>query len=276
VRENRYLVWIVVLAAVVLLNLPLPASMRIKESSRDNIAPFQNGMSLAMARLREWFSFVIDLRDSVNEKREMALELAALREQLRAMKDVRLENKELREQLGFVDRSESKLVPCRLVLRGDTSGWWQTLRLNRGSDDGIAKDMAVITTDGLIGRTLDVSARSCDVLLITDPNFRVSCRLVRTRAFGVVTGAGVTLGGKGKVEMLCSVKPYRMDYMPKDDRIEAGDEVVTSGLGGVFPEGIPVGRVQKSFEDPSGLYKRADVLPAADLEALKFVFVVVK
>ena len=76
--------------------------------------------------------------------------------------------------------------------------------------------------------------------------------------------------------MLYAPSPCRMDYISREDEIWGHDEVVTSGLGGVFPEGLLVGYVKKVDIDPSGLYQRADVIPAAELGKLRYVFVVLQ
>ena len=273
-RSDRYLVWMVILGTVVLLNLPLPASMRVKSAASDNFATFQNGMSLAIHRLGEWGSLLADLKAKEDERTELLAKVAVLEDQVRHLEDQSRQNDTLREQLGFAKASDRKLVLCRVVFRGDTSGWWQTVRLNRGAKDGIRSDMAVITPDGLVGKTTSVSPRSCEVLLMTDPNCKVSCRVARTGAFGIVRGAGVSLGGKEYAEMLCAARPFRMEYVSKEEDVQGGDEIVTTGLGGVFPEGLRVGRVVRSRVDTSGLYQHADIMPAADMASLRHVFVV--
>jgi rod shape-determining protein MreC len=125
--------------------------------------------------------------------------------------------------------------------------------------------MAVVTPDGLVGKTVDVSLRTADVLLLSDPNCKVSARIARTGTFGLVSGTGPARDGA----MLC-----RMEFINKDVPIRAGDQVLTSGLGGVFPPGLLVGYVDAVDLDESGLYQRADVVPRADLGRLTYVFVV--
>jgi rod shape-determining protein MreC len=148
------------------------------------------------------------------------------------------------------------------------------VKLNRGSDDGIRPDMPVITGDGLIGRTEEVSRHTCDVLLVTDPGSRVACRLSRTGAFGVVRGTGALFDARKKLQVVRAVEPCRMDYIPKDRSLFRGDEVVTSGLGGVFPEGLLVGHVADVALDSSGVCQTATVVPAARLGTLRYAFVV--
>ena len=93
--------------------------------------------------------------------------------------------------------------------------------------------------------------------------------------FGVVSGTGVSPRRGTHLEMLYSSQPCRMDYISLEETFAPGADVYTSGLGGVYPEGLLLGRVLKAYDDASGLYQRADVQPAADIHALRYVFVVI-
>ncbi|MFC1497091.1 rod shape-determining protein MreC [Verrucomicrobiota bacterium] len=275
-KEKKYVFLIVLLGVVILLNLPPPVSWRVKSGTRDNMVPFQNVMMLIINKARDGVLFVKKARTVLDNEAKVMEELVMLREKERSMKELKRENEDLRKQIGFSKRSKHKLVCCEVATRGDISGWWHTITLNKGTDEGVKRNMAVITTKGLIGKTIGVSKHTADVLLITDPNCRVACKFSRTGSFGILCGAGVSAKGKSALEMLASVKPCKMSYMSKDDEIWGYDEVVTSGLGGIFPEGLLVGNVTGSSVDSAGLYQRADILPAAELGALKYVFVVVE
>lgn len=287
-ESNRRLrVIVLLLTLVVVLNLPVPASMRLKNAVRNTITPYQNVLSFAVTKLRNMFFVLGSATAVVAEREELVGEIAVLRHQIRDSDALVQENRVLREKLAFVHASPHKLVFCEVLSRGDTSGWWQTLRLNKGTDAGIGPNMAVITEEGIVGRTgglrskkggprLQVSRRTCDVLLITDPQSRVACELVSSKTFGVLRGMGVSIRGRVKAELLYPANACRMDYIYKGTRIEGHDTVVTSGLGGVYPKGLPVGDVVKMGMDRSGLYLRADVEPVAKLQSLRYVFVVVK
>ncbi len=275
-REKRFVFWLIALLLVVLLNLPLPATLAVRSGLRDNAAPFQNAMSLVIHRVGALFSRVGRTSEMIQEKQDLQVEIAELRSQLRRLKQFENENRTLRRQLGFAIRSPRKLLLCEVVARGDMSGWWQTLRLNKGSDDGVSAGMAVMGVDGLLGRTVTVSKRSCDVLLITDPSCKVSCKLVRNGAFGIMQGAGVSFGGRVSLEMLASAKPCELDYVSTEHKLQPQDVIHTSGLGGVFPEGLPVGRVGSVRLDSSGLYQQASVIPSASMGSLKYAFVVIE
>ncbi len=276
VREKRYLFWSLILAVVVLLNLPPPAALRVSSSWRDGMAPFQNTLSLLAHQGGHLFSKVGRTGLLLKEKQVLEASIATLEHRVRRLEQFETENEELRRQLGFSILSPQALLLCEVTARGDMSGWWQTVRLNKGLSAGISSGMAVMTVEGLIGRTIEVSERTSDVLLITDPNCKVSCKTVRSGAFGIMRGAGVRLIGRPAMEMLAAVNPAVMNYISTGQDIQEGDQVVTSGLGGVFPEGLPVGRVGRVRAHESGLYLQAEVIPAAKMDTFRYAFVVME
>ncbi len=275
-REKRFIFWFIALLIVVLLNLPLPATLAVRAGLRDNMAPFQNVMSVVVHRVREWGSLLVGFNAVLEEKRNLQVEVAGLRSRVQRLEQFESENQALRRQLGFSLLSPRRLLLCEVVARGDMSGWWETLRLNKGEDDGVAVGMAVMSSEGLIGRTTSVTRYTCDVLLITDPGSKVACKVVRNGAFGIMQGAGVMLDGSVSMEMLASAKPCKLDYVSKDHELQPRDVVHTSGLGGVFPEGLPVGRIGEVKLDRSGLYQQAEIIPSAPIGALKYAFVVME
>lgn len=266
-KEKNVLAWLLV--AVILItaaNLPLSVSRRIKAVFRDMLAPLHESVSTARGRWREGYRVIRGMSDLVEQNRRLSAELVHLRNLVRDMRALESENDELRRQLDFLRRAHNQLLPCEVISR-DPGGWWHSMRINRGAADGVRSNMAVITTEGLAGRTIEVSLRTADVLLISDPNCKVSARIPRTGAFGIVAGAGISAGSR----VSCV-----MDYINKDIPILEGDEVVTSGLGGVFPKGLLLGYVEKVWRDSSGLYQRAEIVPSADLGRLSYVFVVLE
>ncbi|OGV64572.1 MAG: rod shape-determining protein MreC [Lentisphaerae bacterium RIFOXYC12_FULL_60_16] len=272
--ENRLGFWLAIIGLVVLLVLPVPRAWRLKMMTRDGMAPYQNLISMAMDRLAHGVEFLGSVRTAIRERSELVVRIAELQQQVWELESERRENSTLKLLLGYRDQGSRKLVLGRVIARGETSGWWQTIRINRGDLDGVKVDQAVVTESGLVGRTLEVTDLTADVLLVTDPRCRVACRFVRTGALGILRGGGFT-AIDSTLEMMCAPRPFRVDYMAKELEILDGDEVVTSGLGGVFPDGVPVGRVERSGLHSSGLYQSADVVPLVALERLRYVFVVV-
>ncbi|OGV42256.1 MAG: rod shape-determining protein MreC [Lentisphaerae bacterium GWF2_57_35] len=261
------MVWIalgVVLLAV--LNLPEAVSLQVKAALRDGVAPLQGALASSVRNTKEIFRLIRGFGGLAVENEQLAAEVVRLRNEVRDLKALDRENGALRDQLKFYKKTSLQMIPCEVIAR-DITGWWQTIRLGKGSTDGILPNMAVISSDGLVGKTVAVSSRTADVLLISDPTCRVSAQIIRTGAFGIVSGSGPTERG----QVTC-----RMEFINKTVSIQPGDEVITSGLGGVFPKGLLVGYADKVVMDESGLYQRADVIPRADLGLLEYVFAVVE
>ena len=231
-RENRFIVWVILGAALlVVLNLPESLTFRIKALVRDSLAPLQDALSGFERKTGESVRFIRGIGGLTEENRKMADELAHLRQEVRNLKALEKENRELRVQLRFQEGSRGRMIPAEVIAR-DLTGWWETIRLDKGSFQGVDRDMAVISSDGLVGKTISAAARSSDVLLISDPGCKVSARVARTGAFGIVSGTGA--GGGGQV--IC-----QMDFINKNTPVLAGDEVVTAGMTGVFPKGLRAG-----------------------------------
>ena len=247
------------------LNLPGGIAEAVKSVVRESAAPLQELIRMVSVRLREGISVVRGIGGLAAENREMARELVRLRVRERRLEALERENLELRALLKFESKDSRKLIPCEVIAR-DASGWWQTIRLNKGTAAGVEKDCAVITPDGLVGRTVAASRNTAEVLLISDPACRVSARIPRSDAAGITVGAGVSERG----QVLCLMK-----FITKEKPAFPGDEVVTSGLGGVFPAGLLIGYVERVHLGRNGLYQEAEIVPRADLAALRYVFVVV-
>ncbi len=231
---------------------------------REFVAPLQGLVSGVTHQVQQGISAVRGLGDLALDNRNMAAELTRLRSELRYLEALEQENIELRAHLGFMIRPDRELIPAEVLAR-DISGWWQTVRIGKGLAEGVEPHMAVVTPDGLVGRTMNVSAGTADVQLISDPFCRVSAYLPRTEAYGITLGRGLPLRGGAML---------RMEFINKDAEIRPGDEVVTSGLGGTFPKGILIGHIEHVMMHDSGLYHIADVAPSADIGRLTYCFVV--
>lgn len=274
-RDRNYLLWVALATFfLVLLNLPSSVSSSLRGFLRDSMAAYQGTVTRALSGLHRTSAAVGNMADVVKERDALDHEVTTLRAQLRSLELISRENSELRDLLKFKQRIGLRTVACEVIARDDGCGWWQTIRLDKGRDDGIAENMPVTTPDGIVGRTTEVSAETCDVLLISDPSFKASVRFEQEGSFGILHGGGVSLKGTHSTGVLCVPSPFQTDYIRKDLVLRKGELVVTSGLGGVFPPGLMVGRVIGVNLDETGLYQHADVEPSADLARLRHVLVV--
>ncbi len=273
-RGNRVMGGLVLLAIIILVSVPITVELRLRATARDGVASSQTVLTLMGERARGILTLLSRAGEAVRAHDAMLDEVARARHELRHHQTLERENRLLRRMLGFKDASSHGLLLGRVIARGGTSGWWQSVRINRGSKDGVQPNQAVITIDGLVGKTTAVTGHTADVLLITDPANRIACRLERTGDLGVARGLGTGLSGKSDFEMVIAAQPTTVDYVDKDAQIAVGDMVLSSGLGGTYPGGLILGTVLGSEMDDSRLYQRLQVRPAADLARLQYVWVV--
>lgn len=231
---------------------------------KDVAAPIQgwvtaagNGMAKA---LRTVFSF-----GHADEIEALKAQVSELEAEVNRLREVERENARLRGLLAYriEQGGTGRMLPARVIGR-DPGNWFAMIRINRGAADGVRRDMPVVLPAGLVGRTYVVGQHATDVLLITDPRSGVGGLVQETRTPGVVKG------------VFQGTSALRMSYLAKDAGIQKGQMVVTSGLGGLFPKGIPIGRISAVAREPSGLTKTADLVPAVDFEHLEEVLVVIE
>lgn len=196
------------------------------------------------------------LREKLTASSTLEVQLAELHQ----------ENHRLRQMLNFQARSEHDLIPAQIISR-NSSSWFDTITINKGSAHGVRKNMAVVTSEGLVGNVLSVSRYTSQVLLLTESRPAVSAVVQRSREPGQVVGV---------VESAPDHPGYlKMVNLPKEANIQPGDTVISSGLGGVFPKGLVIGFVLETGEDEYGILQYALLRPAANFNRLEEVFVVI-
>lgn len=269
VLRNRKLVYAGVTGLLLVVAFVLPSSLSLKGKGavRGGVAPAERGTSGFVQRFSEAASAIRGMGGAVEKNQELSQELVRIQAELNKLRDVEAENLRLRRAFEFRRQQPRSMIPCDVISR-NISGWWSTVRIGKGTVDGIRKNHAVISPDGLVGKTIEVSKRTAEVLLLCDPACRVSARIERANTFGLVRGGGVNLRGHPVA---------RMDFIDKDTEVRVGDEVVTSGLsgeGGVSPKGVHIGYIIKVHRDDSGLFQSAEIAPSATVSLLDYVFVV--
>jgi rod shape-determining protein MreC len=253
--------WILLGSVAVILGIAFaitPVSKTLQTALAELVAPLLG----AGEKLGQSHQFFQSKDDLITENARLAAENQQLRQQIRALGEVGRENLRLRELLRFTETHNFSVIGARVIAR-DTSSWWRTALIDRGSRDGVRENQAVLGASGLVGKVHSVTPTTARVLLLPDPNCKVSAMLQDSRHVGVVAGLD---------------QPWlRMSFVDKDARISVGETVVTSGLGGVFPKGIVVGTVaSEPRRGEFGLYQEFDIKPATDFSKLEEVLVVTK
>jgi len=195
--------------------------------------------------------------------RTLEEEVADLKSQVIQLDELRQENERLTALLDFKQMmTDSHEMIAAKVISRDPGNWFGDITLNRGARDGVGENMAVMTSDGLVGRVVSVSNNTCQVLLITDPRSGVGALIQETRTSGIVEGNTVTSG------------MTTMIHIPNSVEVEAGQVVITSGFGSIYPKNLPIGNIVNIHSEPSGLFNSAEVKPFADLSRLEEVLII--
>ena len=220
--------------------------------------PLQSVVTGASAELTGLWARYVTLVGVEEQNRELRARLRGLEAEHHRDREIELENRRLGRLLDFKTDVPSQVVTARVIGK-DASGIFQSFTLDRGERDGVAQGMAVVYADGVVGRISQASAHAARVLLISDHNSGVDAIVQRTRARGIVEGA---------LSQTCSMK-----YIKRGDEIDVNDVVVTSGLDGIFPKGILIGRVSGVTRKDFGLFQVAEIVPAVDFSRLEEVLV---
>ncbi|MEK7220095.1 MAG: rod shape-determining protein MreC, partial [candidate division NC10 bacterium] len=174
-----------------------------------------------------WRDYV-DLRGLQEENKGLRRETATQKRRIDQLEEQALETQRLQALLAMRQASRAEFLTARVVGK-DATNWFKTILLDRGSLEGVRRNQPVLAPDGLVGRVVEVTPTSAKVQLLTDPVNAVGGLIQRTRVNGIVSG---NLGAGARVR-----------YLPLMADVVVGDQMVTSGMGGVFPKGIPIGRI---------------------------------
>ncbi|MCX7846611.1 MAG: rod shape-determining protein MreC [bacterium] len=191
------------------------------------------------------------------ENAQLAARVGELEREVSVLRDELARVPQVGELASLQERYPGAIL-ARVVLRDELS-WSKTLVINRGERDGVMMNMAVVAGAGLVGKIIHTGYAYSRVLLLTDRSFRAGARLRRSRSTGLIRG-------RGTHELV-------LNYLPRDAAVLPGDEVVTSGLGGIFPSGYLIGRVREAIFEEYGFYQYAVVEPAVNVNTLEVVAV---
>ena len=192
--------------------------------------------------------------------------LAELERDAIAGQDAVRENERMKDLLGLHEaRPELQYRDAEVVRRSD-SNWSSNLTLDRGTAGGVEVNDCVIDQYGyLIGVVTQADLNSCVVTTVLDPALEVGARVARTDEDAILEG-DFTLMLDGLT---------RLSFLPEEAKLVTGDQVITSGLGGVYPSGLVVGAIRTLCVEEDGITRYAQVEPAADIGGVQYVYVIV-
>lgn len=219
--------------------------------------------AVALARVSGVFTgawgFITEIGTLRTANQRLTTEVARLREENARLRPDAQENARLRALLGFKQQLPYRSLAARIVGR-DPSQWFSTVLVDRGASEGVQRDDPVITSDGVVGHVVEAVGTAARVLLVADPRSAVSVVLERSREVGVAVGQGQTL--------------LKVTYLSRDADVRPGDLVLTSGLGPIYPRGLPLGTVVSVSR--TTMFQEAVIRPTSDLGHLEDVLIVLR
>ncbi len=222
------------------------------------MAPFQE-VATRWIRFNEniWKNYFY-LVAAAQENRQLKQALADAKTRLNQHEELTLANQRLRRLLDFKETTNREVVAAEVVGM-DPSPWFKTVVINKGKADGVEKGCPVVMAEGIVGQVIEVSKNFAKVLLMIDQNSAIDAILQRSRARGII---------KGGTESQCL-----FDYLLRKHNVNVGDTLITSGLDGVYPKGLPIGKVTSVNRPPAGIFQKVTVAPFVDFEKLEEVVV---
>ncbi len=254
---------LVVVMVLVLFNLPSQTAAKFKLAISGLFFPLFSLAGSASQAAEKVGNAVIPRRDLVRQNEQLRLENEELRLRAAQAEEAFRENERLRQLLGWQKQQLARYKAARVIAR-DPANWWRTVQIDLGSRDGIRPNMPVRTLEGLVGKVSSVGATRSQVVLLGDPNLRVSAIVQETRETGIIYSGTANPLEHNIVDM---------GYLLRNSQLKPGHTVVTSGEGGVFPKGIPIGRVVESRSADYGLSTEARIKLFARMNAIEEVWV---
>lgn len=257
----RFTLGLIVLTAITLITIDYRAdgggiTGSVRSAARSALSPVGSVVSFVLTPIGNTVGGVLDFGRVRHENARLRDELAQARSDVIAAQDARRQLKTALDELNLADAGDIPSVAAR-VTGGSPSVLQSTLEIDKGSGDGIARGMPVVSGGALVGRIVRVTSSQSTVRLLNDPSLSVGIRLSKNGDLGVATGDGADM-------VLSLVEPTT--------EVTQGDSVVTSGLQqSQYPPGLPVGRVRSSQRDNTGLAQDVRVSPIVNLRRLSFV-----
>ncbi|MFI3250510.1 MAG: rod shape-determining protein MreC [Eubacteriales bacterium] len=263
----------ILLIISVLLTLIIAGGSVIMSGSVDPISnaigvvatPFRNLTATITNWGEEFYDFLIHYEEMEHKVEELEIQVAEMEEELRIGSDAIRQNELLRELLNLQGRRRDFVFESAKVTSRSFASWESRITLDKGESAGLAVDQCVVTETGhLVGVITQVGENFSVLSTVVSTDISMGAMVSRTNSPGVLEGE-FSLMNQGLISL---------GYLPEEAQLVAGDQVVTSGMGNIYPSGLMVGRIISVEQEPSGLSRYAVVEPEVDLNELYEVFVI--
>lgn len=253
---------VVLILLVFLSNLKLESLSYIEGAFSSIVMPIQTGYTYLKNKVTGNTNFFTDMDGLKAENEDLTEKNSELEKSLRELEIIKAENETLKEYLGLTQKyTDYKTVPAYIISK-DISNYSSIFVINAGKKDGIDVNMTVIADTGLVGYVISVTDSTAKIETILDTSSAVTASVI---------GTDDSIVCRGSLEQ----GMLKATYIPTNAEISEGDSVETSGMGGIYPKGITIGKIKKVEQTLNRLDRYAWIEPAVDFSRLRTVLIIV-
>lgn len=222
------------------------------------VSPVQNLITLTLDSANDVVDHYLLVAEVSEENEKLKQEIGKLIRQNNELREELRQKARLGDLMEYQEERQLKSVVATVIGR-DATQWARVVFINKGTQDGIKENLAVVTNRGVVGHVIQAGLNTSKVMLIVDGRSSVDTLFSYDRISGIVVGTGMEF---------CEMK-----YVPITAEVNVGDQIVSSGLGGVYPKGLVVGTVISITKATQGLFQEITIAPSADFGRLEEVLV---
>lgn len=261
VKKKRILIIILVIVLIIALIPPLRNG--VIRLGGTLLSPLTAGVNSSSKGVAGWVYSITHAGGVHEQNQTLQLRVKSLENELAKSEGLKNENERLNKLLELRESySELETVGAEIIAKED-GNWFSSFTINKGKRDGVKPNQPVLSGDGLVGRTTDVGANWAKVVSVIDTKHAVSGKIARNGDYVLVEGH-ITLMHNGKCRMI---------NITEDADVVAGDTIISSGMGGVYPEGIVIGTVESFEKSETGNGNYAIINPSVDFRRVQEVLV---
>jgi len=259
--KKKLIVTLIILISIIAI-VPSRWKNDFKMRSIRFISPVLKYFNDKTSKLAETLSVAFQFNAVKKENDDLRERIKIIKDELVHLKEKELENSRLRTILKLKKRLDQHKFVAASVIARDATNWYKSIIIDKGSEDGVSRNDPVLSPGGVVGSVFECGRNESKVFLIIENNSRMGVIVQRTRDIGVIEG-------QPDGELF-------LHYIPRTSDIKAGDKLISSGLGRIYPKGISVGEIIKVSDEKFKLYKFAEVKPSVDFRKLEEVLVIIK
>ena len=253
---------IILILTVILSNIDVQKMSYLENAFNSFVMPIQNGLTYLKNKMEGNDSFFTDISKLQEENEELKRKNSELEQSLREFEIVKAENETLKEYVNLKDKYQNYETIPAYIINKDITNYNQMIVINVGEKDGIKANMTVIADQGLVGHVISTTQTTAKVQTIIDTASSVSCNISTSREPIIVTGT------------LERESTLKASYIPTDAVILENDKIETSGIGGIYSKGIPIGTIKEIVNTQNITDRYAYVETAVDFKKLETVLVI--